>query len=177
MRRGLDARSIPGWMSAIVKIQEMLGVTPDGIWGPKSQTALDVLIHPEAADGWHTVKASSFADPADVRAFKRCKANGGTDQECFKVGDNAIGAWGDDTSEGSGPSVALPPEDWQPFAPARGKKVQVRYGEKTVVAELKDTMPHKANIHNGAGIDMNPDTCRALGLEPPVMTKVSWRWT
>ncbi len=164
-------------MSAIVKIQEILGVTPDGIWGPKSQAALDILIAPAAAEGWHDVKGSSFADPADVRAFKRCKAAGGSDQECFKVGDNAIGAWGDDTSEGSGPSIALPPEDWQPFAPARGKKVQVRYGEKTVVAELKDTMPHKRNIKNGAGIDMNPDTCRALGLEPPVMTKVSWRWT
>ncbi len=161
----------------IKAIQKIIGTTPDGIWGPKSQAALDAVIHP-TQDGWHDVKGSSFADPSDVRAFKRCKANGGSDQECFKVGDNAIGAWGDDTSEGSGPSVALPPEDWQQVAyPPRGKKVQVRYGEKTVVATLKDTMPHKANIHNGAGIDMNPDTCRALGLEPPVMTKVSWRWT
>ena len=122
-------------------------------------------------------KAHRFADPADVRAFKKCKERGGTDQECFKVGDNAIGAWGDSTAEGTGPSVALPPEDWQYLGKnARGTKVEVRYADKTVVALLKDTMPHKANIHNGAGIDMNPDTCRALGLEPPVMTKVSWRW-
>ncbi len=164
--------------TTIAAIQGILGVTQDGIWGPKSQAALDALIHGDTG-GWHTVKASSFADPADVRAFKRCKSNGGTDQECFKVGDNAIGAWGDDTSEGSGPSVALPPEDWEEFGKtgAHFKKVQVRYGDKTVVAELKDTMPHKANIRNGAGIDMNPDTCRALGLEPPVLTKVSWRWT
>lgn len=166
-------------MSAIVKIQEILGVIPDGIWGPKSQGALDALIHAySSGEGWHDVVGSSFADPEDVRAFKRCKESGRNDQECFKVGDNAVGAWGDSTEEGTGPSVALPPEDWQPFGvEAHNKKVQVRYGEKTVVALLKDTMPHKANIRNGAGIDMNPDTCRALGLEPPVLTKVSWRWT
>ncbi len=164
-------------MSAIVKIQEILGVTPDGLWGPKSQAALNALITGIPLD-WHDVKASSFADPADVRAFKRCKANGGSDQECFKVGDNAIGAWGDSTAEGSGPCVALPVEDWESFGKtgARFKKVEVKYSDKTVTAQLKDTMPHKANIKNGAGIDLNPDTCRALGLEPPILVKASWRW-
>ena len=166
-------------MSKIGDIQTILGVVADGVWGPKSQAALDALIHPASSDGWHDVKASSFADPADVRAYNKCKLNGGTDNQCFKVGDNGVGVWDDSTVEGTGPSVALPPEDWEPFGKvtARFKKVQVRYGDKTVVALLKDTMPHKANIKNGAGIDMNPDTCRALGLEPPVLTKVSWRWT
>jgi hypothetical protein len=159
----------------VVNIQTLLGVTADGIWGPKSQAALDHAINQDD-QGWHSVKASSFADPADVRAFKRCKLNGGSDQECFKLGDNAVGAWGDSTEEGTGPSVALPPEDWQPFPDHRFKKVEVRYGDKTVIALLKDTMPHKANIKNGAGIDMNPDTCAALGLTPPVMVKASWRW-
>jgi hypothetical protein len=170
-------------MSAIAKIQEILGVASDGIWGPKSQAALDALVHAYSQggdgwrkDGWHEVLASSFADPADVRAFKRCKDNGGSDQECFKVGDNAVGKWGDSTAEGTGPSCALPPEDWQSFSPARGKKVEVKKGAFAAIATLKDTMPHRANIKNGAGIDMNPDLCRALGLEPPVMTKVSWRW-
>ncbi len=146
----------------------------DGIWGPKCAAALEAVIHPP--DGWHNVKASSFADPADVRAYDKCKANGGSDQQCFKIGDNAIGAWGDSTREGSGPSVALPPEDWEAFPDHHGKKVEVKYGDKTVVALLKDTMPHKANIKNGAGIDMNPDTCAALGLTPPVMVKAAWRW-
>ena len=164
-------------MSAIVKIQEILGVTPDGIWGVKSQAALDFLIHAyDNSNGWHEVTASSFADPADVRAFKRCKDKGGTDQECFKVGDNAVGAWGESTAEGTGPCVALPPEDWSIMPDFRSKQVEVQYGEKSVLAKLKDTMPHRANIKNGAGIDMNPDTCRALGLEPPVMAKVKWRW-
>ncbi len=167
-------------MSAIVQIQEILGVTPDGIPGANTEAAWEALkqaYRDANMDGWHNVIASSFADPADVRAFKRCKQNGGSDQECFKVGDNAVGAWGDSTEEGTGPAVALPPEDWQKFGKdARGKKVELQYASKIVTALLKDTMPHKANIRNGAGIDMNPDTCKALGLTPPVMTRVSWRW-
>jgi hypothetical protein len=126
------------------------------------------------------VKASSFADPVDVRAFKRCKERGGSDNDCFKVGDNGIGAWGDDTSEGSGPSVALPPEHlaeqfgtWQK---GHLKKVEVTRKDKSVIALIKDRMPHLANIHNGARMDMNPDTCSALGLKPPVMTQVSYRF-
>ncbi len=147
----------------------------DGIWGPKSAAALDAVIHP--SDGWHNVKASSFADPADVRAYDKCKAAGNSDHYCYGFGDNAVGCWEDSTREGTGPSVALPPEDWEQFGTnAHLKKVEVRYGDKTVIAELKDTMPHKANIKNGAGIDMNPDTCAALGLTPPVMVKAAWRW-
>ena len=46
----------------------------------------------------HRVHASSFADPADVRRFRACKAAGKSDQECFKVGDNGVGCWGDDTT-------------------------------------------------------------------------------
>ena len=85
-------------MSAIVKIQEILGVTPDGIWGPRTQAALDSLIQGYSGDsGWHSTTATSFADPADVAAFKRCKAQGKSDHECFAVGDNGIGSWGDPT--------------------------------------------------------------------------------
>jgi hypothetical protein len=32
-------------MNTLEQIQSLLGVTPDGMWGPKSQSALDVLIH------------------------------------------------------------------------------------------------------------------------------------
>ena len=42
--------------------------------------------------------ASSFADLADVRAFKRAKAKGMTDQEAFRYGDNGIGCFGDDVT-------------------------------------------------------------------------------
>lgn len=168
-------------------LQTMLGVTPDGEFGPHSLAALHSLINtpgealwpiPAQDDGWHEVMASSFADPADVTAFRHCKALGGSDQECFKVGDNGIGKWGDDCTAGSGPKCALPPEDWLARwgVNARHAKVIVEIGDKSVICEMDDTMPHRANITNGAGVDLNPDAVAALGQHVPLMTKARWRW-
>ena len=124
----------------------------------------------------HSVKASSFADPDDVAKFRKCKAAGNSDEVCFKVGDNGIGKWGDDTTADV-PMCALPPEDWQHLgSKARGAKVQVEANGKTVVCELRDTMPHKANITNGAGIDLNSAAVKALGLTPPIMIPAVWKW-
>jgi hypothetical protein len=169
-------------MTKIEQIQEILGVAIDNRWGPKSQAALDAAIAasrmPVAEpDGWHEGKASSFADPADIRAFERCKRQGKSDQECFKVGDNGIGKWGDSTVQGTGPSCALPPEDWERWVTPRGLKVIVECGDRAVECLLKDTMPRKANNGNGAIIDLNPDAAKALGLKPPFMVPVKWRWT
>ncbi len=36
-------------MKTIKELQEFLGVTTDGVWGPKSQDALDSVIHPKAS--------------------------------------------------------------------------------------------------------------------------------
>ena len=125
------------------------------------------------------VIASSFADPADIEAFKKCKAEGKTDEECFKVGDNGIGAFGFDTA-GHLPICALPPEDWQTKWGSRkaaaGKPVIVRHKDKSVVCLLGDTMPHRRHITNGCGIDLNPAACKALGLTPPVKAPVTWDW-
>lgn len=174
------------------RIQEVLGTRQDGIPGPNDEEALTRLrLHarldtekweptPPAPptpvqNRWHAGKASSFADPADVRAFRRCKQQGKSDQECFKVGDNGIGKWGTDTTQNR-PMVALPPEDWEHLAHPQGTPVIVEANGQTVRAELQDTMPRKANIKNGAIIDMNPAACAALGLTPPVMVDVRWRW-
>lgn len=128
----------------------------------------------------HHVKASSFADPADVAAFRRCKRKGNSDKQCFKVGDNGIGYWGDATTEGSGASCALPPEDiierWSSLAAGHLKPVFVSANGSTTTCLLKDTMPHRANIQNGAGIDLNPDALKSLGLKPPIMVPAVWRW-
>lgn len=128
-----------------------------------------------------TVTASSFADPADVAAFRRCKAQGKSDKECFKVGDNGIGCWGDDTTRVDIPMCALPPEDW--IAKwghgdnARGRRVKVTYNRRTVIGELRDTMPERAHITNGAGIDLNPGFARAFGFEIPFLVhNVTWEW-
>jgi len=175
----------------IIDIQLIIGVRADGIWGPKSQGALDVLAAslgqdtapaltpPSTVTRFHG-KASSFADPADVKAFLDCKAEGKTDEECFKVGDNGIGFWGDSTRQGTGPSCAVPPEKmierWGGVDHSRFRMIQVDANGESAIVVLKDTMPHEANITNGAVIDLNPDACKALGLTPPVLVDAAWRW-
>lgn len=170
-------------MSKIEQIQTILGVVADGWWGPRSQAALDAVIkvNGSTARGEHRVKASSFADPADVAAFRKCKATGRSDEECFKVGDNGIGCWGDDTT-GVTPMCALPPEDmeerWGATTAAKHKHVlvQVCSTGRTVTCVLGDRMPRRAKITNGAGIDLNPAACEQLGLKPPMMVDVVWSW-
>lgn len=127
------------------------------------------------------VIASSFADPADVAAYKKAIAQGKSEHDALKVGDNGMGVWGDFTATEDTPMCALPPEDWKAKwgagSKARGKKVAVTYKDKTVVGELRDTMPKKANITNGAGIDLNPGFAKALGVKPPFLLKnVKWEW-
>ena len=163
----------------IKAIQKTLGVKTDGKWGPISQGAFDLLIHGETEGGLaNTVVASSFADPADIAAFKKCKRKGNTDNYCYKYGDNGVGKWGDETTEGTGASVALPPETmeetWGSVDDAHLKNVSINWNGKTITAKVKDTMPHRKNITNGAGMDMNPDCLKALGLVAPVMVKVTW---
>jgi len=128
-----------------------------------------------------TVTASSFADPKDVAAYRKAIADGKSEAEALKIGDNGIGKWGDDTSRDDVPMCALPPEDWMAKwgsgRTARGKRVSVTYRGKTVIGELRDTMPHSANITNGAGIDLNPGFAKAFGLRPPFMIPdVKWEW-
>lgn len=135
-----------------------------------------MLVPNESSQPLHMVKASSFADPADIRAFRQCKATGKTNKECFRVGDNGIGCWGDDTTVDK-PMCALPPEDYEQFGDfARGKLVFVTANRRTIICELRDRMPSRRFIRNGAGIDLNPAACRELGLTPPVMVAASWRW-
>jgi len=145
----------------------------DGDFGSNSMAALGKW---DAANGVHRGLASSFADPADVRAYRAAKAKGWTDQQAFKVGDNGIGMWGDDCSMGSGPACAVPPEYWHQLPSARFAAVEVAANGERTIAKLKDTMPHLANIHNGAVIDMSPDLCASLGVTPPVMIKAAWRF-
>ena len=128
-----------------------------------------------------TVTASSFADPKDVAAYKKAIAEGKSEKDALKVGDNGIGVWGDNTARDDVPMCALPPEDWKAKwgsgQNARGKKVVVTYKGKTVTGELRDTMPKKQNIKNGAGIDLNPGFAKAFGVTPPFMLKnVQWDW-
>lgn len=172
------------------KVQQILRTAQDGIPGPNDGAAVASLMAaakanqewpattpapPIGDNPWREGKASSFADPADVRAFKRCKAQGKSDQECFKVGDNGIGKWGTDTTLPR-PMCALPREDWAHLARPQGTIVLVEIGNTVIRAELQDTMPARANIKNGAIIDLNPAACAALGQTPPMLVEARWRW-
>jgi hypothetical protein len=126
---------------------------------------------------WQKVIGTSFADPEDVARFRRAKARGLSDREAFAYGDNGVGCWGDDTTKDV-PMCALPPEDWKAYGKAaRGRRVLIRRDNGLqVIAELRDTMPARKNIKNGAGIDMNPACLRFLGLSAPCRVPVEWAW-
>lgn len=162
----------------------------DGDFGIKTYDALRALDldendkapgdEPKATTS-HRVKASSFADPADISGFRRCKARGNSDDYCFAYGDNGKG-FGNltDCTDESIPYVALPRDYWtERFGSASravGAKVLVTVGDKSVECILGDTLPWLRNIHNGAGIDLAPGAQKAFGLKPPFMTTATWEW-
>ena len=124
--------------------------------------------------------ASSFADLADVRAFKRAKAKGMTDQEAFRYGDNGIGCFGDDVTTLKIPYVAVPPDDmverWGSVKAAKHKPVLVTINGVTHRCIVGDRMPWRKNIRNKAVIDLAPGAQAAFGLKPPFMVPASWVW-
>lgn len=133
-------------------------------------------------------KASSYGDAADIAAYQRCLITllkAGIPQKeaearARKVGDPGVG-WSDNKMSDTSPLwVALPYEDWQAKyktkANAHQKKVLVTIGGKSLVCTLGDTMPHKANITNGAVIDLGPGAQKAFGLKPPFMVDCTWEW-
>lgn len=159
-------------MNKIQQIQTILGVKADGIWGSKTQAALNKEI--KGNKKWPNV-ASSFADPKDVEAFKRCKATGKTDKQCFAVGDNGIGQFGKITAQEHTPMCALHGEDmiakWGSIKAAAHKKVKVFVGGKSVICAVEDRMSSPK-----ASIDLNPAAAKMLGLKPPFMEEATWEW-
>lgn len=154
------------------KIQNLLGVADDGVWGPTSQGALNKELG--GGDGF-SATASSFADPADVVAFKRCKAQGKTDNECFKVGDNGVGQFGKITAQTHTPMVAIHESDmkarWGSVNAAAHRAVIVTANGKTVQATVEDRLGVAGRI------DLNPAAAKELGLTPPFLVKnCIWNW-
>ena len=162
----------------LISIQKLLGTKPDGFWGPNSQQALnDELDKGDGGKGGagFTATASSFADPADVEAFKKCKAQGKSDQTCFAVGDNGVGQFGKITAQTHTPMVALHKSDmiakWGSVNAAAHRMVRVSFNGKSVVAAVEDRLGVAGRI------DLNPAAAKALGLKPPFLQKgVLWGW-
>ena len=162
----------------LAKIQKLLGIEADGFWGPKSQKAFnderDGGAAGESGPGFKAI-ASSFADPKDVRDFNSCKAEGKTDQECFKVGDNGIGQFGKITAQTHTPMVAIYKDDmiarWGSVAGAAHRMVTVTIGGKTIQASVEDRLGVAGRI------DLNPAAAKGLGLTPPFLIKnCVWNW-
>ncbi len=165
----------------LAKIQKLLGVKADGFWGPVSQQALNDELD---GDGSATIgsggtgfkaEASSFADPADVKAFEKCKATGKTDQACFKVGDNGIGQFGKITAQTHTPMVAIHKDDmiakWGSVNAAAHRVVNVTINGKTIQAAVEDRLGVPGRI------DLNPAAAQQLGLNPPFLVKnCIWSW-
>lgn len=151
------------------------GLLEDNWRGKRTEAALEDFAR--RISGVRRVRASSFADPEDVRRFRSCKATGKTDMECFRVGDNGVGRWGHFTAQENVPMAALPREDWQEAGKTGGARLRVSYNGTTVEGILGDTMPARANIRNGASLDLNPAFAKALGLTPPFLVEgVTWEW-
>jgi hypothetical protein len=103
------------------------------------------------------------------------------EEAAFAKGDNGIGFGDIITATEAECLCALPPEDliarWGSVAAAKGKLVLVAYQGKAVPGRVGDVMPHKANIKNGAGIDLNPGFQVAFGVKPPFLLKgARWDW-
>lgn len=157
------------------KIQKLLGIAPDGFWGPKSQKALNTTIDGAGGSaGGIQAEASSFADPADVLAFKKCKATGKTDRQCFAVGDNGIGKFGANTAQTTVPMVAVHPSDavakWGSMNAAAHRSVRVTIGGKSVIATVEDQLGRPGRI------DLNPAAAKQVGLNPPFLKDCVWEW-
>lgn len=184
--------SLAKFEELISAAQMVLGnIDADGDFGPLSQSRekeLRIAAKNDANSEWpvvianpfRRVLASSFADPSDVKAFQRCKANGNSDTYCFGKGDNGIGCWGDDTT-GNTAMVALPPEDmidrWGSVDEAKHRTVIVNVKGQEVRCVLADRMRHRYNIPDGqAQLDMNPAACKAFNLNPPILVTADWCW-
>lgn len=155
-----------------VNIQKGLGVPADGIWGPVSQDALNRLV--KSTFGWFACEGSSFADPADVQAFIKCKKTGKSDIQCFAVGDNGIGQFGKITAQTHTPMIAVHKTAmiarWGSVGAAAHRPVRVSYGGKTIAATVED------RISAPGRIDLNPACAKLLGLKPPFVVRVEWTW-
>lgn len=129
-------------------------------------------------------KATSFGDINDVKRFNQCKQRGGTDQQCFRIGDNGRGAWGAVTAQDVKCMVAVTPDDlfiefgssWRKLACNEPVHITCPRTGRSCVAYVQDIMPHLDHITNGARLDMNPATCIELGLSGEVYEDVEWRF-
>ena len=116
--------------------------------------------------------ASVFANPRDIARYRMAKAQGASEEEALKVGDNGKGAWGDDTTSHNIPMVALPADT---PGLSHGRLVEVQGPAGKVIAKVADKMPATPNLQGKANIDLNPAAASLVGHGGGVMP-VKWKW-
>lgn len=120
----------------------------------------------------HTGKATCFATLKDLDAFTKAKAEGMSDTQAFRKGDNGIGCWMDKTAQTYAPMCALHPDDmiaeFGSIPNAKHQKVLVVLADKTTsaVCTVADRLPWERNTKNEACIDLNPAALLELGFDP-----------
>ena len=147
----------------------------DNWFGPKTEAAYIEFLRSQNAKTIGGL-ASTFADPDDLAAFKRCKALGKTDHECFQIGDNGLGYWSDDTTTEDVAMAAFAQstlkdrfgDDWK--TKARHAKVRVTYKDRVCDCILGDCGAPEGRI------DLNPGACKKLGIQPGDLVSASWEW-
>lgn len=156
----------------IAALQAILGVPQDGRWGIVSQTAFNIALTEISA--YFSCKASSFADPADVHAFVKCKATGKSDKVCFAVGDNGIGEFGKITAQEHTPMIAAHRDimiaRWGSVFASAHRAVEIKVNGATFQATVED------RISAPGRIDLNPACAKLAGLQPPFVVPCVWKW-
>lgn len=193
--------AVPVTITKTIAIQTILGVTADGVWGPRSQEAViaatraqkeDIqntlglpadgiwgrasqdALNKEVHSGVVTWQASSFADLADLAAYQHCKARGMSDHEAFNYGDNGIGQFGKITAQDTVPMVAV---NAQCMTARWGSIWGAAHRPVTVTVNGKTISATVEDRISAPGrIDLNPACAKRLGLVPPFLVPCSWAW-
>lgn len=127
------------------------------------------------ANGPFTAKFTSFATYKDLVGYINCLLAGGSENGCYKKGDNGTGASGKRTAQTSTPMCALPKkaivDRWGSTRAGWGKNVECSFAGHKIVCEVADIAP--------AGVcDLNPASLIEAGLDDETELNVqgTWRW-
>ena len=133
--------------------------------------------------------ATSYGDALDMQMYRQALISflklgytqAQAEAKARAVGDPGLGWMDNDLSDLKTPWVALPYEDWQAKFKTKSKahkaKVRVTCNGVTFIGILGDTMPHKANIKNGAVIDLAPGAQKLIKRLPPFkIANTTWEW-
>lgn len=122
----------------------------------------------------HNYILTSFADPADIEAYRLARERGATEQEALAVGDNGVGQWGANTAQEDVPMAALHADDliarWGSVDAAAHKRIRVTRRGATVECLIEDRCGVRGRV------DLNPAALLRLELRPPVWCHADWDW-